>query len=127
MKLRLRDNTLRLRLTQTEVATLRNSGLLSTKTAFSPSSALEYTLESTPASVAPNASFEDCRINVRLPEAAVVAWADSDEVGIEGEQPLERGETLQILVEKDFACLAPRAGDEDADTFAHPEAGSRTC
>jgi hypothetical protein len=29
---------------------------------------------------------------------------------------------LGILVEKDFACLAPREGEDESDMYPHPEA-----
>ena len=38
-----------------------------------------------------------------------------------GEQVLDDGSTLKVLVEKDFACLTEREEDE-SDMFPHPEA-----
>jgi hypothetical protein len=32
--------------------------------------------------------------------------------------------SLQILVEKDFACLTPRKGEDDGDAFPNP---NETC
>lgn len=127
MKLRIRDNSIRLRITRPEVETLHGSGLLTAATHFAGGSRFEYSVESTPASVAPGATFEGARLLVRVPESAVAAWAESDEVTIRGEQPLDDGGTLVILVEKDFACLAPRDGEDESDMFEHPEAGQRLC
>ncbi|GIT14245.1 MAG: hypothetical protein CM1200mP36_00010 [Gammaproteobacteria bacterium] len=43
---------------------------------------------------------------------------------IVGEQSLDDGGRLKILVEKDFVCLAPREGEEDeADMFPNPRRG----
>ena len=44
-----------------------------------------------------------------------------------GEQVLDDGAKLAILVEKDFACLAPREGEDESDMFPHPDAGSSAC
>ena len=44
-----------------------------------------------------------------------------DQVG-EGEQQHDNGDVLSILVEKDFACLAPREGEDESDMFPHPGA-----
>ncbi|MGH8167708.1 MAG: DUF7009 family protein [Woeseiaceae bacterium] len=43
-----------------------------------------------------------------------------------GAQPLD-GDELSILVEKDFACLAPREGEDDSDKFPNPLEGKATC
>ena len=54
-------------------------------------------------------------------------WVDSDEVSISSEQQLDQGGLLKILVEKDFACLAPREGEDESDMFPHPQQGEVTC
>ena len=124
MKLRIRDNSIRLRLERAEVDTLRDSGLIAAKTGFPGGRDLGYVVESSPASVNPGAVLSDGTITVRLPETAVLAWANSEQVSIAGEQRLADGETLSILVEKDFACLAPREGEDESDMFPHPKADS---
>ena len=128
MKLRIRDNSIRLRLSRSEVAALRSEGLLRAAVFFPEGGRFGYTLESSPASVVPTAHFENDVVLIRLPETAVREWADSDDqVGIAGEQAVEGEGVLSILVEKDFACLSPREGEDDADMFPHPEAGKRHC
>ncbi|MDX1499975.1 MAG: hypothetical protein R3176_08765 [Woeseiaceae bacterium] len=123
MKLRIRDNTLRLRLTQGEVAQLRDEGRVAAKTVFPGGREFGYVIESSPARVRPGADFENGTVRVRLPEAAVRDWADSDMVTIRDELALDEGGGLVLLVEKDFACLAPRPGEDESDMFPHPEAG----
>ncbi len=106
MKLRIRDNSVGLRLTQEEVETLRKQGVVSARTGFPGGRELRYELESSPASVAPAAFYSDNVLTVRLPETAVLAWATTEQVTIEGEQVLVDGEKLEIAVEKDFnACM----------------------
>jgi len=126
MKLRIRDNSVRVRLMRGEVETLRDNGLVSSSTQFPGSRTLAYAVESSPASVNPAAFFSDNEIIVRLPEATVLAWATSDQVSISGEQVLVDGEKLTILVEKDFVCLTGRDEDE-SDMYPHPEAGTANC
>lgn len=123
MKLRIRDNTIRLRLTQTEVDRIRQNGIVEARTLFPGGHVLTYVLESSPASVTPAAFYTEHTISVRLPEAMVLAWATTEQVGIEYRQVLVDGSELHVLVEKDFACLTHREGDDDVDTFPHPEAG----
>ena len=127
MKLRIRDNAIRLRLMRGEVDALRNDGLVSAQTGFPGGRTFSYVVESSPASVKPAAFFSDNVVTVRIPETTVLAWATSEQVSIEGEQVLDDGETLSLLVEKDFVCLAPREGEDESDMYAHPEADKGGC
>ena len=127
MKLRIRDNSIRLRLTQTEVDLLKREGFVTAQTGFADGQVFGYTLESSPASVKPEASFSKSGIAVRVPESEVLAWSSSNQVSMSGSQQLDDGQTLAILVEKDFACLAPREGEDESDMFPHPSAESASC
>ena len=129
MKLRIRDNSVRLRLARGEVDALRDHGLVTARTGFPGSREFRYAIESSPASVNPGAFFSDNTLTVRLPETMVLGWANSAQVSIVGEQRLDDGTPLAILVEKDFACLAPREGEDEADLFPHPgsSAGEGQC
>jgi len=122
VKLRIRDNSIRLRLTRGEVDILRDAGRVAGRTGFPGGSEFQYLVKGSTTSVNPGAFFSDNVITVKLPEASVLAWANSEQVSIAGEQRLDDGELLSILVEKDFACLAPREGEDESDMFAHPEA-----
>jgi hypothetical protein len=125
VKLRILDNSIRLRLTRSEVATLCRNGLVTARTGFPDAHTLAYAVECSPASVAPAAFFSNNVITIRLPETTVLRWAGSEQVSIDGEQRLDDGSVLRVLVEKDFACLAPRADEEESDMFPHP--GSEQC
>ena len=58
-----------------------------------------------------------------LPEAEVRQWASTEQVSIAANETLDDGDLLKILVEKDFACLAPREGEDESDIFPHPQEG----
>lgn len=127
MKIRIKDNSVRFRLTRGEVDQMRDTGVVASVTSFPGTRQLTYSIESSPASVHPAALYSENSITVRLPETVVLAWATTEQVSIEGEQVLDDGDKLSILVEKDFACLAPRDGEDESDMFAHPEADSAKC
>lgn len=127
MKLRIRDNSVRLRLTRGEVDSLRLQGVVAATTVFPGGREFQYRVESSPAIVNPAAFFSENTISIRLPETAVLAWATSEQVSLPGEQVLDDGAKLNILVEKDFACLAPREGEDEADMFPHPDASTASC
>ncbi len=124
MKLRIRDNSVRLRLSRGEVDTIKSEGLVQARTGFPGGREFRYQLESSPASVKPAAFLSDSVLTVRLPETVVLAWATTEQVSIRGEQQLQDGDLLSILVEKDFACLAPREGEDESDMYPHPAAGA---
>ena len=106
---------------------MRDNGVVTSRTGFPGGRQFSYSLESSPASVSPAAFYSDNEIRVRLPETQVLAWATTEQVSIEGEQTLDDGEKLSILVEKDFACLAPRPDEDESDMYAHPDIDSAKC
>lgn len=129
MKLRIKGNTLRLRLTRPEVARLHDTGRVEDAITFGaePGETLTYALEASPDAAEVSARLSDGRITVWLPSDAARRWADTDQVGIEAEQRTGAGDgsaALQILVEKDWACIDGR--EVDADAFPNPLEG-RAC
>jgi len=127
VKLRIRDNSIRLRLTQSEVETIKNDDLVRGRVQFAGSSTFDYVLESSPATVTPEAHVSNNVLTVRVPQMDISQWAESDKVSILSEQNLGDGGHLKILVEKDFTCLAPRDGEDESDMFPNPDAGSESC
>ncbi len=48
----------------------------------------------------------------------------SQRTGVDcGGRDVDDGDSLKILVEKDFACLAPREGEDESDMYPHPLEG----
>jgi hypothetical protein len=120
MKLRIRDNSIRLRLTQTEVDTMANHGLVKARVAVPGGSGLDYVLESSPRTEKVTATYSDGALTVLVPEHEVQQWVSTDQVSIAADEQLDDGDVLKILVEKDYACLAPREGEDESDMFPHP-------
>jgi hypothetical protein len=127
LKLRIRDNSIRLRLSRPEVVAANSDGLVKGRVQFAGSSSFDYVLESSPATVKPEAHISNNVLTVRIPQMDVNQWAESEQVSISSEQILDDGALLKILVEKDFACLAPREGEDESDLFPHPDAGKESC
>lgn len=127
MKLRILDDSLRLRLTRNEVDTVSANGLVRGRVHFAGSTTFDYVLESSPATVKPEAHLSNNVLTVRVPAMDIENWAASEQVAIRSEQALSDGDPLKILIEKDFACLAPRDGEDETDMFPHPNAGAESC
>lgn len=119
MKLRIRGNTLRLRVSKSEVDALAAGGFVEDATRFGADAVLRYRLE-TGGEDGFEARFEGASVVVRVPPSALRRWLADSEVSMSAEQPLGGSETLGILVEKDFECLTPREGEDASDLFTNP-------
>lgn len=73
------------------------------------------------------ASFDKNTMLVQIPRAAVADWATTEQVSIKADLPLGDGEFLQLLIEKDLACLAPRDDEDESDMYPHPGADEGAC
>lgn len=120
MKLRIRGNSIRLRLTKGEVEQLAETGKVVDAVAFGPTSpGLRYELR-TMADSETRARFEDNCLSVSIPTNEAQNWIRSEQIGIEAVQPIDGNIFLPILVEKDFVCLKERDGEDDTDAFPNP-------
>ncbi|MDZ7645519.1 MAG: hypothetical protein U5K76_15655 [Woeseiaceae bacterium] len=122
MKLRIRGNSLRLRLTRGEVTTMRADGEVGERIEFPDGAALGYRLQARGDADAIRAELRESAITVVVPTADIRRWADTDAVSLQADVGLTGGESLRVLIEKDFACLADRPDEDDSDAFPHPEA-----
>ena len=119
MKLRLRGNTLRLRLTRSEVARLKAGENVAEDTEFAPGQVLRSGITPAPGAAALEASFASGAATVTVPASQLSQWAGSDETGIYGVAG-----SLEIAIEKDFRCLTRPEERFDPDVFPNPEADS---
>lgn len=130
MKLRIKGNSLRLRLTQSEIARLGEVGRVEERINFGLNQTLVYELIVKPAVETDaesqaerlSASFNDNRITVKLPYTFARELVETTRVGFGGEQESGDGTgVLSLLIEKDFACLDGGDADEDqSDTYPNP-------
>ena len=123
MKLRIKGPTLRLRLTQGEMRALQEAGEVEDEVPFAPGVSLVYRLKRAAFGREITASFRDGVVEVLIPEGKAREWCLTSLVTLAHEQSLPQG-SLRITLEKDFACLAPREGEDESDNFPHPDAES---
>jgi len=125
MKLRIRSNSIRLRLKRGEVDQLAAGTSIVEETHF-PGAVLTYRLDVSENSSI-SATFDNGSLTVSLPKSKVLDWASTDDVSLFAEQTLPGSGALSLLIEKDFKCLEPghhRDCEDDDDTFPHPGAQS---
>ncbi len=124
MKLRLRENSIRLRLLQTEVTQLRETGNVSETIVFgiNPTENLTYSLRTSAEAVQISAQMTDNQIEVFLPMQMAEKWADTNEIGLYNEQKIGDLAMLKIIIEKDFVCVDRPLDEDNKNAFPYPKA-----
>jgi len=123
VKLRILDDSVRLRLARSEVEAIARGERVEAHTTFPDGARFVYALSSSDGTT-PSARFADGRIDIVLPHDRATAWARSNDVSIRASQRTREG-ALALLIEKDFECLEPRDGEEASDRFPNPKAKRR--
>jgi len=115
MKLRLQGNSVRLRLTRSEVERFRDTGLVDESVDFGGGEVLAYRLQSRLEPGPAQAGFRQGTMTVSVSTEAAQAWADSDEVGVYAQSG-----ALAISIEKDFRCLTRPLDEQEREAYPHP-------
>ena len=123
MKLRIHGNSIRFRITQSEMAALVDGVRLEDSVQFGPAQTeiLCYAVEISPQCLEVRALYSQGVIQVVLPVNLARALAGTDQVGIEHVQSIAQGVALKIVLEKDFQCFHPRTGENESDNFPNPK------
>ncbi|HQY67559.1 MAG TPA: hypothetical protein PLD38_09785 [Pyrinomonadaceae bacterium] len=126
MKLLMRNDSLRLRLTQTEVDRFAAAGVLEDAVGFGPTDdeGLVYRIRRDEGATTLSADLLNNQIDIRIPAAEATEWTGTKKVAIEAQKDIGNGRTLNILIEKDFARLKPRRSDDVVDKFPNPRSES---
>lgn len=126
MKIRILNNSLRLRLSTTEVATLAKDHEVDASIHFSPTSYLTYAIKASDEPTI-SAQYESHQITVFIPKATISDWANSDLISLSAEMEIDEKEHLHILVEKDFKCLSTDRKEDESDLFPNPKSDTIVC
>ncbi len=110
MKIRIKGNSLRYRLTKSDMYRLSQEGYLEDKTNFGKSELIYVIQRSNERAL--SAFFNDNVICLQIPADMVKELDNTDQVGFSGMQ----GE-LFLLVEKDFTCL-DEVGEDQSDQLS---------
>jgi hypothetical protein len=121
MKLRLRENSVRLRLLQSEIAELRETGSVSEKISFAPRQIFQYSIGISNGGNEIKARFENGGVKIEIPKALATEWIETDQVGLESEQIVDENLRLKIVLEKDFSCPERPLDPDNADAFPNPK------
>lgn len=120
MKIRIKDNSIRYRLTKSEVDQLAGKGEVTGRTEFAPGSPIFYYRILITEEKVIAAKFDQKGISILVPKELVRKWATTDLVGLEHEQEIDDEASLRILIEKDFTCLQVRTDEDESDNYPNP-------
>lgn len=120
MKLRIKGNTLRLRLTKTDLNHLCFLGKNEEVTTIG-NQKLVYNIHKSANSNNLSVNFENNMLNFSIPESFCDEWINTDKVGFEETVHNDDGTSLFILLEKDFMCK-DESNEDQSDQFENPNA-----
>jgi hypothetical protein len=123
MKLRIKGKSFRLRVSRSELAHFQAGGRIEETIRFAeaPDATLTYALESAVQSSPVRVRYGFRDVTVILSEDQMRIWEAESEVGVYSNLDIGSAGSLDVIVEKDFACL-DRGDEENRDTFANPHA-----
>ena len=119
MKLRIKGNSLRIRLSRSEVDNFARDGFLEEKTEFANKD-FTYTLRVKDGIDTLEAGFEGNNITMYVPAQIPAAWAANEVVGYEHNMDIGNGKQLYLLLEKDFKCIDAPPSEDQSDNFENP-------
>ena len=121
MKLRIKGNSLRLRVMPSEAKQLLRDGAIRehVQLTANPKDRLMYAVISSLSGATTTVAYQSGNITVSVPEVQLKNWAGSEEVGVYADVALGDDRILSVTIEKDFACL-DRSDAENEDTFPNP-------
>jgi hypothetical protein len=123
MKIRIKGNSLRLRLSRTEVDKLATEGRIEEQTEFN-GGIFRYVLQAKKDTHLLDAELEGNTITMYIGAELPSLWANNEQVGYSKTIVLQNGNQLSLLLEKDFKCIDSDSGEDQSDNYEHP---SITC
>ena len=119
MKIRINANSIRIRLSKSEVEKLSTKGFLEDKTSFG-TTYFSYAVERKAGIKTLSANYHQNKITMVVPETLVTGWPENTVVGFEAHQAVGEAETLYLLLEKDFKCM-DNTSEDQSDNFENPK------
>ena len=118
MKIRIKGNSIRFRLTRSEVSDFAKTGIITEKTVL-PNKPFFYALEAKSGIQELAAEFLNDTIVIYFPKEYQKDWAVNKKVGYSNHVSQTDQEKLSLLVEKDFTCLDNTVEDQ-SDNYPNP-------
>ena len=118
MKIRIKGNSVRYRLTKTEVETFCKTGCFEENTQFL-NRRFTYALKAKDGIEHLEAAFDGDSIILFVPKKESSNWANSNRVGFQYNLSPSDSSSLSLLLEKDFICMDETIEDQ-SDNYPNP-------
>lgn len=118
MKIRIRGNLVRYRLTKDEVEQLCREKFIAEKTNF-PNLDFSYSIRVSDTKNL-EIDFANNQISLQISEELLQGWDTNNRVGYSQSVPTSNDKTIDILLEKDFTCLEDR-GEDESNNYPNPK------
>lgn len=115
MKIRIKDDSIRLRLTQGEVKTLCSEGLIESRCQINQNINFKYSIKADNTWMI---TTQGLSMTIHIEKDLIDNWDINSIVGFDQIIKNDK-EGLKILIEKDFKCLTPRDENEE-DNYENP-------
>ncbi|RYE36624.1 MAG: hypothetical protein EOP42_02720 [Sphingobacteriaceae bacterium] len=119
MKIRIKGNSIRLRLSKSEIDLFGREGYLEEKTEFLDSTFC-YAIQKLFDGNSLDASFSGQKLTVFVPQSVMQEWINTDVVGFNHYLPLSEEKTLFLLIEKDYKCIDGDESEDQSDYYDNP-------
>jgi hypothetical protein len=120
MKIRIKGNSIRYRLTKSEVETFCDNGHYQECTNFGTKN-FTYSIRVKKDIHLLEAEFKNNTITIYVQLDEIKDWASNDNVGFKHKYLTESGTELLLSVEKDFMCMDETVEDQ-SDNYPNPKA-----
>jgi hypothetical protein len=122
MKIRIKDNSIRYRLTKTEVKQLCTQYFITSQTVLA-SNTLTYNIQVQDNIENLSADFVANTITLFFPKVDADAWYENEIITHQHTIKTINGSLLKLVLEKDFVCL-DHSDEDQSDNYANP---NKTC
>ncbi len=123
MKVRIKGNFIRYRLSKSEVELLSTVGVIREETHFPNNQLFSYSLQSKEGIENLASEFKNGHITIYIPKELSDVWVNNNKVGYRNTVKVDDNNILVLLIEKDFQCLDETLEDQ-SDNYPNPIAKS---
>lgn len=119
MKIRIKGNSIRYRLTKSEVETLAKTGYYKEETNFGEKT-FAYAIKANGETQELDVSFNKHTITLYMNKSKSLEWPNNGIVGYSSEIETPHGQILSLLLEKDFVCM-DGTNEDQSDNYPNPK------
>ena len=119
MKIRIKGNFIRFRLTKSDVEQLSIQGIVTEETHIDPKTVFRYSLKSNTEINNLEVSYKNDHLQINMPGRNAEEWVNNSKVGYSNIIEIDSKTKLELLIEKDFQCLDETSEDQ-TDNYPNP-------